>query len=186
MAEAPPAPPSTSPPEIPDLPDLLPEELFSHLPGYRAAKFLPFAQLKPKEMMFVEGLYESCAFKTAISGASGFVFGPLMALFTAGMSGPGTPGYDPTKQTAREVFRDMKAQSWSMAKNFALFGAVFAATECFIETQRAKSDRWNSISAGCATGAMFGLRAGVQAGLGACVGFAAFSAVIDQVLHGGH
>lgn len=38
------------------------------------------------------------------------------------------------QQTAREVFRDMRATTHSYAKNFAMIGMVFSAVECTIET----------------------------------------------------
>ena len=48
---------------------------------------------------------------------------------------------------------------------------------------RAKTDVWNAVYGGGATGGLLGLRAGVKAAsIGAC-GFAAFSAAIDYFMH---
>jgi mitochondrial import inner membrane translocase subunit TIM22 len=74
---------------------------------------------------------------------------------------------------------DMGQKSYSSAKNFAVVGAVFAGTECVIETFRAKNDIYNGISAGCFTGAALARKAGPKAMLGGCAGFAAFSTAIE-------
>ncbi len=39
-----------------------------------------------------------------------------------------------TKQQLRYTLRDMGQRSYSTAKNFAVVGAMFAGTECLIET----------------------------------------------------
>lgn len=38
------------------------------------------------------------------------------------------------KQTAREIFREMRTTTHSYAKNFAMIGAVFSTVECAIES----------------------------------------------------
>lgn len=43
---------------------------------------------------------------------------------------------DPSKQTAREIFRDMKTTTVGYAKNFAIVGLIFAGVECAIESHR--------------------------------------------------
>jgi hypothetical protein len=63
-------------------------------------------------------------------GAVGAAFG----LFTAGVD-PSTavaPGKE--QPTARLVLKEMGSRSFSYAKNFALIGAMFAGTECVIES----------------------------------------------------
>ena len=76
----------------------------------------------------------------------------------------------------------MGSRSFSSAKNFGLIGAMFAGTECCIEGFRGRHGWENSVAAGCITGGILGAKAGPQAALLGCGGFAAFSAAIDAYL----
>ena len=60
-------------------------------------------------------------------GAMGGAFG----LFTAGID-PNITGTE--TPTFKLVLAEMKARTFSYAKNFALIGAMFAGTECAIES----------------------------------------------------
>lgn len=82
----------------------------------------------------------------------------------------------------RRGFKDMRARSWSSAKNFGIVGALYSGTECCIEGLRAKNDLTNSVAAGCVTGGILGAKAGPQAAALGCAGFAAFSAAIDAYM----
>lgn len=68
----------------------------------------------------------------------------------------------------------------SYAKGFAAMGALFAGTECLIESYRARHDSRNSIYAGCATGAILAHSGGPKACAIGCVSFGAFSAAIEK------
>lgn len=48
------------------------------------------------------------------------------------------PGVVEKQQTAREIFREMRATTHSYAKNFAMIGMVFSAVECTIESVLSK------------------------------------------------
>ncbi|KAI4186393.1 MAG: hypothetical protein L6R41_003511 [Letrouitia leprolyta] len=133
---------------------------------------------------------DSCVAKTAISGVMGFALGGAFGLFMSSMS------YDtplsaqgqqmaslPLREQLRRGFRDMGSRSYSSAKNFGKVGAIFAGTECCIESYRAKSDLKNSVAAGCITGGVLGAQAGPQAAAFGCAGFAAFSVAIDAFMH---
>ena len=76
----------------------------------------------------------------------------------------------------------MGQRSFSSAKNFGLVGAIFAGTECCIEGYRAKNDMKNGIASGCITGGILAAKAGPQATMIGCAGFAAFSAAIDSYM----
>lgn len=88
---------------------------------------------------------------------SGYGLGAALGLFTSSVN-PNVADVGPEKQTAREIFREMKTTTLSYAKNFAVIGAVFAAIECSIESMRAKSDWKNGTYAGAVTGGLIGLR----------------------------
>ncbi|KAL5477987.1 hypothetical protein EMCRGX_G024859 [Ephydatia muelleri] len=123
---------------------------------------------------------ESCPFKTATSYVVGYAFGGALGLLTAGLDPAivGEPGKAATIST-RQALREMLDRGKSLAKNFALIGAMFAGTECLLESYRGKSGMSNSVAAGCITGGAIGLRAGVTAAVAGCGGFAAFSVAID-------
>lgn len=65
----------------------------------------------------------------------GYGLGGAIGLFTASV-GPNIyiPGQQEKTQTAREIFRDMRATTHSYAKNFAVIGMMFSAVECTIES----------------------------------------------------
>ncbi|KAL8667814.1 MAG: hypothetical protein Q9202_000279 [Teloschistes flavicans] len=99
------------------------------------------------------------------------------------LSGQGQQLADlPLKEQLRRGFKDMGTRSYSSAKSFGIIGAIFAGTECCIESYRAKSDLKNGIAAGCITGGVLGAKAGPQAAAFGCAGFAAFSAAIDAFM----
>ena len=62
---------------------------------------------------------------------SGFAIGGAFGLFTAGID-PNITGTE--TPTVRLVWKEMKLRTVSYAKNFALIGAMFAGTECLIES----------------------------------------------------
>lgn len=88
----------------------------------------------------------------------------------------------PVREQLKRGLKDMGSRSWSSAKNFALIGGIYSGVECTIEGFRAKSDLTNSAAAGCITGAGLAYKAGPQAALLGCGGFAAFSTAIDAYM----
>lgn len=111
----------------------------------------------------------------------GFGLGAAIGLFSASVE-PLDPDMA-AKMRARDVLRDMGKKCMVHAKNFAIIGAVFAATECAIESHRGTSGTSNTALAGCVTGGVIGLRAGIKPAIAGCVGFASFSAAIDYYFH---
>ena len=61
-------------------------------------------------------------------------------------------------------------------------GALFAGTECVIEKARGKHDGYNTVYAGCATGAILAHSGGPKAMCVGCATFATFSALIDRFM----
>ncbi|EFE44548.1 hypothetical protein TRV_00685 [Trichophyton verrucosum HKI 0517] len=124
-----------------------------------------------------------------MAGGMGFALGGAFGLFMSSMSydTPLTPQGQqisslPVREQLRRGFKDMGSRSYSSAKNFMVVGALFSGTECCIEGLRAKNDLTNGIAAGCITGGILGAKAGPQAALLGCAGFAAFSAAIDAYM----
>ncbi|CAH1395792.1 unnamed protein product [Nezara viridula] len=138
--------------------------------------------IKTNEEKLVERFFESCGFKSIMSCVIGYGLGAALGLFTSSVNP--SVGPDAHKQTAREIFREMKTTTLSYAKNFAMVGGVFSAVECVIESHRGKTDWRNGTYAGGVTGGLIGLRAGVKAGVFGAIGFAAFSTVIDYYMRG--
>ena len=155
---------------------------------------------KTKEEQVIESFMESCFFKTIMTGVIGYGLGAALGLFSASV-GPELSIGDPEKQTIKQVLKDMKVKMVSNGKNFAIVGAIFAATECSIETviislkknhdtviiifffqYRAKNDWKNATFSGLITGGLIGLRAGLRAGIFGATGFAMFSTLIEYYL----
>ncbi|KAF3927263.1 hypothetical protein ABW20_dc0108951 [Dactylellina cionopaga] len=137
----------------------------------------------------MQAAMESCPIKTVISGGMGFALGGVFGLFMASLllsfikmsydtlysANQGKVLDMPWRQQLKVGVRDMGSRSWSSAKGFGMVGALFAGTECVIESYRAKNDMVNPIVAGCATGGILGATGGPQAAAIGCAGFAAVS-----------
>lgn len=110
----------------------------------------------------------------------GYALGGAFGLFTAGLdSSMPTAVTGQQDQSAKAMLQEMKGRATSYAKNFAVVGAMFSASECMIESYRGKTELLNGTMAGCVSGGLLGLRAGPQAAVFGCAGFAAFSTAID-------
>lgn len=137
----------------------------------------------------MSGAMESCLAKSIMAGAMGGVLGGAFGLFMSSMAydTPLSPQGQqitslPVREQLKRGLKDMGAKSWSSAKNFAMIGGIYSGVECTIEGFRAKSDLKNSALAGCITGAGLAYKAGPQAVLLGCGGFAAFSTAIDAYM----
>lgn len=89
--------------------------------------------IKTNNEKMIERIFESCPFKTMFSGIAGLGVGGAIGLFSASV-GPDLSIGQPEKQTFKQVFKEMKAKTVSHAKSFGMLGAMFAATECAIES----------------------------------------------------
>ncbi|KAK5462981.1 Mitochondrial import inner membrane translocase subunit tim22 [Exophiala xenobiotica] len=142
-----------------------------------------------KMVKMMSGAMESCLAKSIMAGAMGGVLGGAFGLFMSSMAydTPLSPQGQqitslPVREQLKRGLKDMGAKSWSSAKNFAMIGGIYSGVECTIEGFRAKSDLKNSALAGCITGAGLAYKAGPQAALLGCGGFAAFSTAIDAYM----
>ncbi|GBG74633.1 hypothetical protein CBR_g19040 [Chara braunii] len=128
--------------------------------------------------------HNNCAVKTILSGVMGGGMGLLMGFLFG--------GYDPCfadealsmRQKLWISTKSAGVRSLQMAKGFALVGAIYSGTECIVEKARAKHDMNNTVIAGCITGGSLSAKGGPRAACAGCVGFAAFSVLIDKVMQG--
>ncbi|XP_055388926.1 mitochondrial import inner membrane translocase subunit Tim22 [Condylostylus longicornis] len=139
--------------------------------------------IKTNEEKIIESVLDSCSFKSVLACVLGYGLGAAIGLFSSSVNpNIADPLAAEKQQTAREIFREMRATTHSYAKNFALIGAVFSMVECQIESSRGVSDWRNGTYAGAITGGLIGLRAGVKAGIVGAAGFACFSTAIDYYM----
>ena len=201
--------------------------IYSHInEHFRKMKYLntDLVPQIPKEELIIRSVMDSCLFKSVISCVAGqdciyrifnqqvfpgFAFGGVFGLFTASvdpMSHLVGPNETPT---TRMVLKEMKTRMISSGKNFATIGALYAGTECTIESvdlinsilnvifqYRGKTDILNSTISGAIVGGVLGFRgkllqwfflliiipAGAQAAVLGAAGFALFSTAIDYYM----
>ncbi|XP_033747994.1 mitochondrial import inner membrane translocase subunit Tim22-like [Pecten maximus] len=140
---------------------------------------IPRFPLHKQEVMITK-FFEGCTFKFCASGVMGFALGGVFGLFTASIDPMSTMSTE--TPTTKMVLQEMKARSWSYGKNFAIVGAMFATTECLIESYRGKTELINGTMSGGIVGGVLGIRAGLKAGAIGSLGFAAFSTLIDYYM----
>ncbi|OWF42290.1 mitochondrial import inner membrane translocase subunit Tim22-like [Mizuhopecten yessoensis] len=133
-----------------------------------------------KQEVRISKFFESCSFKFCASGVMGFALGGVFGLFTSAIDPMSTMSTE--TPTTKMVLKEMKARSLSYGKNFAIIGAMFATTECVIESYRGKTELINGTLSGGIVGGVLGIRAGLKAGVIGSLGFAAFSTAIDYYM----
>jgi mitochondrial import inner membrane translocase subunit TIM22 len=150
-------------------------------------------QKPPPWLQAVNSATESCLFKGALSATAGSVLGVGFGLFFGGYANAVDKAVElqgPTSAKLRVGFREAGLSMRSYAKQFAIFGAVFSTSECTVEKIRARHDLYNSVIAGCATGAILAsqptqsipARARASQMAVGCAGMSAFSAAIDYYM----
>ncbi|EER01990.1 conserved hypothetical protein [Perkinsus marinus ATCC 50983] len=130
-------------------------------------------------------IFESCIGRAVSSYFMGGALGLLMGGFFHTMQPIDVDASLPFRQQVRQAYKGFGQASLSMAKGFAVCGAVYSGVDCFVERARGSHDLNNSIYAGCLTGAALAYKGGPQAMAMGCAGFAAFSIVIDSFMSTG-
>lgn len=137
-------------------------------------------------------LTDSCAGKAVIGTIGGAGVGLIMGVFLGAMSDMTPPvtvinGREvpqaPLKEQMRTTLRATGEKSLYWARNFAFITGVFGGSDCLVEKYRGTHDVWNEVISGCVTGAAMQAKQGPQAAAIGCGGFAAFSLIIDKVMH---
>mmetsp|Transcript_33978 Transcript_33978/g.44854 ORF Transcript_33978/g.44854 Transcript_33978/m.44854 type:complete len:197 (+) Transcript_33978:146-736(+) len=169
--------------------------------SYSAGNMFSLPHFKKLELPAADGemlpfnpnfMAESCVMKSILGVGIGAGMGFAMGIFLGAMGDLGPPisvmhGREvpqaPAREQLRMAYKATLEKSIGWAKNFAVVSAVFAGTECVIEKYRGKHDMMNPIISGCAAGAILSASQGPQAAAMGCMGFAAFSGVIELILH---
>ena len=117
----------------------------------------------------------SCVMGGALGGAMGIFFGAFE---------PMQPGEEKLgiMQSIKNYGRQSLSKSWSYAKGFAAFGALYSGSECVIEQTRAKHDIYNSAYAGCFTGGVMARSGGKEAMAMGCATMGALSVAMDRFM----
>jgi mitochondrial import inner membrane translocase subunit TIM22 len=154
----------------------------------------PSQQQQPAWVGMVSTAAESCIFKSALAGVAGGGIGIFFGLFFGGYSNAVDKAVEmkgPTSAKLRVGFKEAAISMRSYSKSFASFGIVFTGSECAIEKIRARHDLYNSVIAGCATGAILAseptnrlipARARASQMAAGCAAMAAFSTAIDYYM----
>ncbi|KAK1442303.1 hypothetical protein BgAZ_403330 [Babesia gibsoni] len=133
-----------------------------------------------------QSVYENCLIRASLIGVSSAVIGSLVGAFFFTLHASNTAHIVTEGETATirsqlyAQYRQCVPAVKSSARNFAKIGFLYSLFECFIQKYRAKSDVRNSLYSGCSTGALLALKNGPIASAGGCMGFAAFSGLIDK------
>jgi len=159
---------------------------------YRTLRYGPRFELREPLGFFSqlqvnpEAVFESCVFRGAFSCVAGFGLGLLMGGFFHTMQPLDTAHLDDklsTWEQVRRTYRGFGDSCLRSAKGFAKVGLVYSTVECFIERERASRDIQNAMYGGCVTGAILAYQAGPQAMAFGCLGFGAFSGIIEKVMN---
>jgi import inner membrane translocase subunit TIM22 len=131
-------------------------------------------------------LWESCAFKSVISGVMGggmgFFFGFLMGSYDNNVHTDQRMSGKSTRIQLRAAYRQMRGKSMSFAKQFGGVGLIYSGVECVIAKERGTHDIANAVYAGAVSGGVLAARAGPSAMLMGAGGFALFSAAIETYM----
>ncbi|KAJ3248145.1 Mitochondrial import inner membrane translocase subunit tim22 [Chytriomyces hyalinus] len=97
--------------------------------------------LNPTAQMAITQLTEACPTKSVLALTAGFALGGVFGMFMSSMDMSSQMEFEKyqnmsTREQIRHTLRDMGSRSYATAKNFAIVGAVFAGSECVIESVR--------------------------------------------------
>jgi len=152
----------------------------------RERKTYERVKLPTPEEVYQQDAMDNCAIKTVMSCVLGGALGGVMGVVFGAFEPMEVPAPDAPKvkltETIRQGVRSAGARSWSYAKGFAAFGALYAGSECVVEKVRAKHDVTNSAYAGCFTGGVMARSGGPSGMAFGCASMAALSVAMDKFM----
>ncbi|CEF97967.1 Mitochondrial inner membrane translocase subunit Tim17/Tim22/Tim23/peroxisomal protein PMP24 [Ostreococcus tauri] len=152
----------------------------------RQRKTYERVKLPTPEEVYQQDAMDNCALKTgmsfALGGALGGVMGVVFGAFEPMEIRPADAPKVTIAESVKQGARAAGARSWSYAKGFAQFGALYAGSECVVEKVRASHDMMNSAYAGCFTGGVMARTSGPQGIAMGCATMAALSVAMDKLM----
>ncbi|KAG6549744.1 hypothetical protein Mapa_008724 [Marchantia paleacea] len=112
---------------IPSPPASMSNDTPDATPPYRPPSF---------EEIQAQDMFNNCAVRTVLSGVMGGGMGILMGGLFGALEVPLHTETMTTKQQILYQARAMGSKSKSMAKAFAVMGAIFSGVECVVEKER--------------------------------------------------
>lgn len=130
---------------------------------------------------------ESCMFKATMATVGGAAMGAVFGIFMSSMAGssfetPVAVREMSTREQMRHMWKDTKTKSRYFGKQFAVIGGLYTISQCAMAKWQASESVTTHVGAGCATGAMLGVKGGLGSMCMGCAGFAAFSAVMETYM----
>ncbi|CAD7974724.1 unnamed protein product [Amoebophrya sp. A120] len=153
---------------------------------YQQLNFSP-QQLQPPlasfQLIDPTRIGEGCFFRAVGAGVMGYGLGILLGGFFHSMQPVDLSyGHLSTAEQIRMSYKGFGASCKRMGRNFAKVGMVYSTTECLIEKERGCKELINAVYAGCATGGFLAFQSGPAGMATGCLGFAAFSLAIEQLM----
>lgn len=135
---------------------------------------------KPAEFNLSDWPYFVCSSRAVVAGVASFAIGGAFGLVFQNYDTLSVKDDAPVLRQLKDASRQAWAGARPWARNFAQFGLLYAAFECGMENARGRSDIYNHLVAGCATGASLAWQTGPAGMSMACAGMAAFSLVTES------
>ncbi|EDO05838.1 mitochondrial import inner membrane translocase subunit Tim17 family protein [Babesia bovis T2Bo] len=136
-------------------------------------------------LLLQQRVSENCIVRASVIGVSSAFIGALFGTFFFTIQANDIAHAVPTEKIGfRKQMCNQLQLLWpsvkTSARGFAKLGFVYSLFECIFQKRRAQSDIRNALYAGCTSGALLALKGGPLASAGGCIGFAAFSGLIEK------
>lgn len=146
------------------------------IPGFDAQTIMMQEMMEDSMAAVGNSLIGRCA----MSSALGFAMGAFISTFGALITPVGA--YATDNVGVKETFRKLGQDSFRQGKSFGRIGFYFAGLELVLEKRRGQHDIWNPLVTALLVGAGTQRGRGPAAMLGAGLGFAAFSSLMEMIM----